>query len=98
MTRGDEASERGLRSGLLPRRAETERSIDRCPVHLQARGHLFDRHLGIGEQFPRVADLLRRQLGLASALATSGSRCRQSRHCALADQIAFHLGEPGHDR
>jgi hypothetical protein len=51
---------------------------------------------GSGEQFPRVADLLRCQFGLASALATSRPRCRQPGHRALADQIAFHLSQRSH--
>ena len=50
-----------------PHCAETERSIDLCPVHLQARGNLFDRHLGIGEQFSRVADLFCRSLNPGEA-------------------------------
>jgi hypothetical protein len=43
----------------LSRCADPERSMNRRPVYFQARGNLFDRYLRIGEQFPRVADLLR---------------------------------------
>ena len=56
-----------LPNPCLPRCTETERSIDCRSVHFQIRRDLFDRHLGIGEQFSRVADLFCRSLNPGEA-------------------------------
>lgn len=50
-----------------------------------------------GGERARLLDLLGRELRLATALAATGARGREARHCAVADEIAFELRERAED-
>jgi hypothetical protein len=69
-----------------------QRCVECGPCHAEQLGHLRGA-FALRDEFPRVGDLLRRELGLTPQLHPTPFRRVPARFCPLLDQGAFQFRE-----
>ena len=75
----------------------TEGAVESGPPDADARGDLRHGEHRVGQKTARGVELVRGQVRPAPTQTPAGARSSEARARALAQQVAFHLGEHGTD-